>query len=361
MVNSLADEGGLDSLKDELALLEARTAGFRQQLQGLSDLRENLSASARKYQEARLRTLELECEGAKAGLESARALEKQRDAEKEQVARLQGSSTVSNLDGGATQFAALAAHHNALQAQKAVENFEEQIRCLRGGVQVGPGDGRNDLPYSTQRLHEIGLRMDEVRSALAQDEAKLAQLRRHVLAESARQSRRARFTSCPPAETVVWRRRASGDAPIKADDPLLDVIRPSEVFIDAVIYERDLSRVKPGDSARVRLPGSGREWKAVVKQVFGRSLPWPDELLATQPAPASKEEIHVLLSFDEPLADGAGGGWLPIGLPAQVTFVSTGDAVKRLFAGWGRGKTEKLKTERLKSLQRFSVSAFQRL
>ena len=116
------------------------------------------------------------------------------------------------------------------------------------------------------------------------------------------------------------------------------MIRPSEVFIDAVIYERDLSRVKPGDSARVRLPGSGREWKAVVKQVFGRSLPWPDELLATQPAPASKEEIHVLLSFDEPLADGAGGGWLPIGLPAQVTFVSTGDAVKRLFAGWGRGK-----------------------
>ena len=166
VVNPLADEGGLDSLKDELALLKARTAGFRQQLQGLSDLRENLSASARKYQEARLRTLELECEGAKAGLEIARALENSATLRTEQVARLQGSSTVSNLDGGATQFAALAAHHNALQAQKAVENFEEQIRCLRGGVQVGPGDGRNNLPYSTQRLHEIGLRMDEVRSAL---------------------------------------------------------------------------------------------------------------------------------------------------------------------------------------------------
>ena len=262
-------------------------------------------------------------------------MEQQRDAEKEQIARLQGSSTVSNLDGGATQFAALAAHHNAIQAQKAVENFEEQIRCLRDGVQVGPGDGRNDLPYSTQRLHEISLRIEEVRSAL----------------------RRTRRSWPNSSGTCGWKsgspvvpgsrpprrpkrsfgRRASGDAPIKADDPLLDVIRPSEVFIDAVIYERDLSRVKPGDRARVRLPGSGREWKAVVKQVFGRSLPWPDELLATQPAPASKEEIHVLLSFDEPLGDGADAvGWLPLqGLPARGDFCFHGRCgANGLFAGW---------------------------
>ena len=74
--NTLAEEDGLDSLKDEQALLEARVAGFREQLQGLSNLRDSLSASA-KYQEARLRTLELECEGAKAELERARAVEKQ--------------------------------------------------------------------------------------------------------------------------------------------------------------------------------------------------------------------------------------------------------------------------------------------
>ena len=96
------------------------------------------------------------------------------------------------------------------------------------------------------------------------------------------------FTPSPPAESVVWRRYASGDAAIKADSPLVDLIDPAEVFIDAVIYERDLSRVKPGDTARVRLPGSGKEWKAEVKQVFGRSLPWPDQLLATQPAPSEQ-------------------------------------------------------------------------
>ena len=74
--NNLAGEDALDNLKDERALLEARTASFRRELRALSVLREDLSASARKYQEARLRTLELDCKGAKAGLESARAAEK---------------------------------------------------------------------------------------------------------------------------------------------------------------------------------------------------------------------------------------------------------------------------------------------
>ena len=238
---------------------------------------------------------------------------------------------MSAVDGGATQFAAEAAHQNALQAQMGVENLEEQIRALRDGVHVGPGDGRNDLPYSTQRLHEISFRMEEVRAALRQDQAKLAQLERHVRAETERQSRRARFTPSAPAESVVWRRYASGDTAIRADSPLVDLIDPAEVFIDAVICERDLSRVKIGDTARVRLPGSGKEWNAEVKQVFGRSLPWPDQLLATQPAQASKEEIHVILRFSEPLTDGAGAALLPVGVPAQVTFVSTGDALRKLF------------------------------
>ena len=58
------------------------------------------------YQETRLRTLELEDEGAKAGPENTRAVERQQNAEKEQIIRLQGGTNVSNLDGGATLFVA---------------------------------------------------------------------------------------------------------------------------------------------------------------------------------------------------------------------------------------------------------------
>ena len=297
-------------------------------------MRENLSTSARKYQEARLRTLELECEGAKAWLENARAIEKQRNSEKDQFAQLQSSRSVSNLDIGATQFAAEASHHGVVQAQKSVENLEEQIRSLRDGVHVGPGDGRNDLPYSTQRLHELSFRIEEVRAALQQDEAKLAQLERHIRAETVRQSRRAEYKPTVPAESVVWRRYVSGDTSIKADSPLLDLIKPSEVFIDATIHDHDMSRIKPGDPASVRLAGSSREWKAVVKQVFGHSLPWPDRLLATAAVPTTKQEIHVILSFSEPFSSGADSATVPIGLPAEVTFITTGEALTKLLKFW---------------------------
>ena len=71
----------------------------------------------------------------------------------------------------------------------------------------------------------------------------------------------------------------------------------------------------------------------MVKQVFAHSLPWPDRLLATETVPTSKDESHVILGFSEPLTDAAGATLIPVGLPADVTFLSTGEAMSRLSLG----------------------------
>ena len=146
--NPLADDGRLDVLKDEQALLEARIEGLGQQLAGLNDLRENLLVSAHKYKEARLRTLELERDGATSLVKAAEAIEKQRENEKDMYVRLQPSGAKSAQEVDAARYTAEAALHTAAQAQKKAESLEEQIRALHDGVHVGENDGRNDLPYS---------------------------------------------------------------------------------------------------------------------------------------------------------------------------------------------------------------------
>jgi multidrug resistance efflux pump len=312
--------------------LEARIGGLRQQLENLSHLRDNLLATTHKYEEARLRTLELECEGATSLVESAENIEKQRVAEEKLLDQLRKNRSVSVQDANASHFAAEAARHSVVQAQKNVENLEEQIRALKDGIHVGPSDGRNDLPYSAQRLHELSFRIEEIRASLQQDEAKLAQLLRHLGAEEERLDLRSQFTAKAPVDWVVWRRHVVSGTAIKADSPLLDLIDPTEVFVDAVISESDLSKVRLGDTAHVRISGSGKEWKAVVKQVVGHGLPWPDQLLAAEAIPTSKrQEVHVILSFSEPVSNGKGAILMPIGLPAEVTFVSTRDLFKKLL------------------------------
>lgn len=331
--NSLADEDRVDSLKDDAAYVQSRIAAVRRQLAGLTALQESLSATAGQYRAARLRMVQLECESAQAALETARAVKKQRDFEEEQLAALQASRSVSKQDATAAHCAAEAARHAVVQAEKNVEMLQEQVRCLRAGVAAGTGDAGNDLPYSTQRLHELACRIEESRASLSEDEAKLAQLRRHIRAEAQRQSRRAEFASAAPKGAVVWRRRVGNDTPIPAESPVLDLVNPSEVFIDAVIAESDLKRVQCGGQARVRLAGSQKQWKAVVKQVFGHDLPWPDACLAAAAVPTTQQEIHVILTFAEPVEDGAS---FPVGLPAEVTFISTGEALKGMFTRWGR-------------------------
>jgi hypothetical protein len=134
-----------------------------------------------------------------------------------------------------------------------------------------------------------------------------------------------------PSDAVVWRPHVSGQTTVVADSPVIDVIDPAEIFIDAVIYESDMSRVKVGDAATVRLAGSRVDRKAVVKQVAGRSLPWPDAFLATPAVLAARQEIHVILTFAEPLPQEGLNAPLPVGVPAQVTFVTLGQAIKALF------------------------------
>jgi multidrug resistance efflux pump len=329
--NVLADDDRLDALKDEKALLEARIKGHQQQLADLSSLRESLADSARRYQEARLRTLELECEGARALVKSAQAVQQQRLSEEEMLKRLQDSHSVSGQDTAASRFASEAARHSVAQAEKSVANIEEQIRALRGGIHVGPGDGRNDLPYSAQRLHEIGFRMEETRATLRQDEAKLAQLVRHIRGEEERLALRSQFTAKAPVDGVVWRRYVVSGSTVKADSPLLDLIDPGEIFIDAVISEQDLSRVRPGDTAEVQITGCEKKWQATVRQLVGRSLPWPNQLLAADAVPASRQEVHAILRFREPPS----GDHLPVGLPAAVTFSSTPNLFQRPLAHRG--------------------------
>jgi multidrug resistance efflux pump len=322
VANSLADDDRLDVLKDEQAHLAARIDGLRRQQASLVALREKLTATVRKYEEARLRTLEVERAEARARVDAAEAVRKQRNSEEDQIDRLQSSHSVSTQDTVAVHFAADAAQHTVVQAQKNMENIDTQIRALRDGVHIGPGDGRNDLPYSAQRLHELSFRIEEVGAALGQDEAKLAQLRRHLLAEEKRTAGRSKFTTTAPADWIVWRRHVTSGAPIKADSPLVDMIDPAEIFIDAVINERNLTRIRPGDKARVRIAGSDKERTAVVRQVIGRTLPWPDRLLAVESTPHDRQEVHVILSFCEPLLNGEKDASAPIGLPADVTFVS---------------------------------------
>ena len=101
--------------------------------------------------------------------------------------------------------------------------------------------------------------------------------------------------------------------------------------MDAVVYEKNLNRIRPGDTARVRLAGSDKEWTAVVKKVLGRTLSWPDRLLAAESVPTARKEAHVILSFKDPLSDGKGPVLVPVGLSAEVTFVSSRDLLKKIF------------------------------
>ena len=328
--NPLVDENRLDALNDEKAFLESQIKSARQQLASMTDLRDGMETTVEKYKKAKMRLLQLERDGSAAALESVKILEKQRLAEQETLTQLKNKLSISKQDVAAAEFAVETVHQDVIHAQKKVEDLDEQLSSLENGVHVGPGDGSNDLPYSTQRLHDLNLRLVETRESIQQNESKLEQLDRHINAEKERLAKQSTYTAKTPADWVVWRRHVVEGSAIQSNTPLMDMIDPKEIFIDAVMSEKNLARVKPGDVARVRVAGYDKEYQAVVKQVVGHTLPWPDTLLAAESLATSKQEVHVLLSFMEPFPRDGEVISIPIGRPAEVIFHSVSDYVKQI-------------------------------
>ncbi len=243
--NSLADEDRVDSLKDEEAYLQSRISGARRQLTGLTKLQEGLSSTAGEYRAARLRILQMDCEAAQAALENARAVKKQRDFEEQQLAQLQASRTISKQDASAAHFAAEAAGacHGA--------GREERREAARTGP-LPPRRRRGRrrrrrlaLHYATAARARHPHRGDPRDALAGRGEAGPAPAA-HPRGDRAAVAPRAVCVRVAPEQSVVWRRRVGNDTPIQADSPLLDLVNPSEVFIDAVIGESDLKRVQCG-------------------------------------------------------------------------------------------------------------------
>jgi multidrug resistance efflux pump len=312
----LGHDSRLEALRGEAAALKARTEAAREQLQALDNLSAELEAAARRYQTLAQRRLERRRDAARSAAEQARLTHKQREGEHTLVAGIVGTGGVSRQEVMSSRLVAEAARQAADHEAHVLAGIEEELQALKQGVFLGEGDGRADLPYSAQRRHEVALRRADVQTALRHDEARLAAAEAQARDEEARAARRGQFRAAPAG--IVWRHHVADGSAVSAGGALVDCLDLSAVFIDAVVPEKYLAWLRPGDEAVVHLAGTGAAVPAVVKRVARRDLPWAESMLAAEPPSAGRQEVHVLLvpAGDPPAALGADC----VGRSAEVTF-----------------------------------------
>ncbi len=159
------DEGKIDDLKTELAILVGRAAALKQHRAKTEALKKELLTGFNNYKDSMVHRVAHELEEAKSEAEAAEAALRQRVSEEneEQVRWRRGLGSMRELN--LARFTAEIASKNAARATTAVTRLADQLESMKRGVFTGPGDSRNVVRifFIESRINEHARRDDELK------------------------------------------------------------------------------------------------------------------------------------------------------------------------------------------------------
>jgi multidrug resistance efflux pump len=331
--NPLADNSKLEELRTEAASLDERVAALKNQHRVLEKLKEDLTASAKGYREAAVRRLERQVEEAESVAAASDAFQRQRQYKREQAERLSSAErgVLSQQELVTTQLASEAAHYKGTQAKAAARRLAEELELARSGNYFGPADGRNDVPYSQQRIHDIEIRQQDILARVQEFGARAAQVRKQTAIEAERLRRQSTAAVKAPIDGVVWRRPVVSGATVTRQTDALKLLDASDIFVDALVSEKYFGTIRPGDKAVIKLIGSHAEVPGTVRDVLGQVALGSDTSLAAEVPKLGKHEIHVVVTFDGAAAGDDNFHAYHIGQPVEVRFPESAGTLRRAW------------------------------
>jgi multidrug resistance efflux pump len=329
--NQLVDDSHREELRTEATSLKERVAALKNQHKNLDNLKTELAANAKHHHEAAVRRLERQLDEAKSVASAAEALAKQRDYKKNQMAKLGGGLNVSQLEMVTAGLAQEAAKNKANQAGSTVERLSDELQAARYGSFMGFADGRNDVPYSQQRVHEIEILQNEIMAKAQEYSARQVQIEKQLVIEQDRLKRQGRFCLQAPINGIIWHQPVSAGTPITRQTELIQLLDASEIFVDALVDGKHSGAIRPGDPVIIRFVGSHAEVPGNVKDILGQvGLGDEQSLAAIVPKPV-KQEVHILISFAAGPEKTDCFASYHIGQPVQVRFTESAGLWRRFL------------------------------
>ncbi|WP_207462678.1 HlyD family efflux transporter periplasmic adaptor subunit [Azospirillum sp. SYSU D00513] len=301
----------LNTTRDRLQALTNQEAEMRR-LQ--VDLRERLEA----YRQATMLVLEQEIavQRQRIGINEARTTETRGELMRKQ--RLQTGGLVPESEIERTLAAQLVASGEADLAREELERLERQLEAVRQGVFVG--DGRNDVPYSRQRIDELAIALMDIEARRKEQRAHLDKLEKLIAHEEERLLGLEAVEMRMPFDGVVWRNNVVSGSNTVVGTELMRLLDCSDLFVDILVAEVDYDEIFPGRPAEIRLLGRGEALTGAVQSVRGSAADVEEMTLAASPPQSKGRDARIRVRLDPSPLSTDYENFCQIGRTAQVRF-----------------------------------------
>lgn len=202
---------------------------------------------------------------------------------KHELSRKESLKISGNVPESELERAQVAEHTTQHDLDAAKEELARLQRVKDAAVHdVYLGEGRNDVPYSLQRVDEINIALADL--ALKRKELKLNETKvdEQLNDENERVSNMSFVSVRAGFDGVIWRDSVVEGSNVLAGTELVRVLDCRELFVDIVVDEVNYDDIYPGLDADVRLYGRAGAIPAKVMFVRGSRATTEDKTLAAQ-------------------------------------------------------------------------------
>ncbi len=293
------DRWRLDDMSTEMKGVQEKIDALKQEKEKLELVKVDLLKSFKNYTESLEERLKIDIQRAEEYLRERGDTISESKAEYLRKSKLFKKGVVAENQADTAFFNAERATKSAQQTRLDIERLKAQLKSLQQGIFINT-DGRTDVPYQQQRIDDITMRQHDINSKIQEAEIREASIKKAVALEEERFKKMSEAVVKAPFNGVTWRVFSAKGAHVDTTKPLVEMVDCSKVFVDASIHERYFHKVKPGDSATIKLVGENRVLKGKVQSVRGGSLSESSTAhLAGATQVLRPHEMQVMISIDE--------------------------------------------------------------
>ncbi len=278
--NTRFKESAINEMEVEGKTLTERSLGLQQHLKNLQQLQKELQNRVAVHRTHEFLRLEEQLAQAKSEKKAQESLIREQQLLAQRNALLVKENFISPSQNEAAQY--------ALEVtQSRLDIFQARIRLLETEKQavqrfVYLGEGRNDVPYTQQRLDDVRLQITEVASRLRENERRSSDVQLQIgkERESMAVSREVRVLA--PSQGVLWRKFGGNGTEVVIGTDLAHVITCDNLFLDVAVPESSLESFQIGKPVQYRLIGSTTWLTGHIQAVTGSGNNLQDTTLVAQ-------------------------------------------------------------------------------
>lgn len=250
LVNARVDVAHLSILKTRRAEVQARRDRLASELDAVERSEADARQTAAEHRDGRVAMLAAAIEEIRPQIEAAHAQQANMTNQFRRTKALveKNASTSSDLD---------TARENDVVAQKRIAQLSAsltrtrtELDAARKGVYL-----LNETPYCQQRALELALKVPQLRASLREAEDLLATLRDELAREEQRVASLSAATASSPVAGLVWTCAGNHGQVVKANETVYYIADSRTIFVEALLHQRHLASIAPGDEATILLTG----------------------------------------------------------------------------------------------------------